>query len=257
MESILNGKCYKPKELYEFFGINTANGNGSKNLRAKLNELGYEFDWPKGKQSIMITGLPKLSTSAILKEKTQIDKTGFACFVVSFLDTEFQAMPVKKRIEYLNDKYGVQITESTYTRWKRALDQKGLLRKGEEKVFWRTIGTDENKQQEKVTGYADREVERALYNELREQKVYEGMYMNPDFLEQDLQIRRSQSWAAAIKSLYSKYGVYYAITPTTLLPLDELEPEIAKFVSDCSVIAAEVLQDRNCPLGPMQIEYTN
>lgn len=229
----LENRIYSTKELYEILQINTKSNNGPRNLKAKLEELGYQYSWPNRSRKVEILGkgTPKAKQlTSILSENSQIDEIGYSCFIAACLNKEFCEAPMKTKIIMLKERYGVLITEKTYQRWKNQLVKKGLLVRDEDTfIRWRTKGYDEDKKQSRVSGIAAMEAEAAEYQEAKEQETWR--------IQNERQLDRTAAQTDAIKSLYGLYGCFYNIHPWNLLPLDEIPDEYIDDINKACEIA--------------------
>lgn len=136
-------RFYSREELSETFKVDAKDKNFARKIKDALTSWGYSFEY--GRKGAVITRQPQTSEeklAEILMREYDMDIRvncyDYAVFIYSLLvDVEFISMPWLKRVEYLQDEWGVKVSERTLRQWTSKLIKTNTIAKDTtDKTYW-------------------------------------------------------------------------------------------------------------------------
>lgn len=241
----LEKRFYARDELAEVLQIRLDNKNFARDVKNKLVNWGYSFEYSR--KGAVITDVPtvpaeKLAEIMIRKYDLdiQVDVFDFASFIIAFIEVEnFVSMPWGEREAILKEFYGVSVDERTLRNWCSKLLKTKTIYKSNEKTYWKTICYDGIKYREIVEKDTKDDEEMRRYWSRRKQLVNDYITTSITSGRKDYKVINSEAWKEANSKLWCEFGCcYYSCKTLLLSAFDDME-ELEEVYDLVKAIAAE------------------
>jgi hypothetical protein len=204
---------YTREEIAKEFNLETSNKNFARKVKETLTKWGYSFEYSR--KQITITRIPTTAdeklAEILIREyglDIQTETNAFAAFFYSIVVfPEFSSMPWEERAEFLEDEFGVCVSDRTLRSWcSRLLQTSTVVKDDSNKTRWITGYYQGEKYRELVDG--DKELEKLADDYRKSMK---------ELLDKYKTIENKEKWSLVRKELWNKYKccIYYCNTLTT------------------------------------------
>lgn len=228
---------YSRAEIAKILDVNVDDTNHFKrNVEAKLQKWGYSYEYSR--KTVTLTKAPTTAdeklAEILVREydiDVRIDTYAFAAFLYSLVVfPEFGSMPWEERAKWLEEEFGVEVSDRTLRSWCSRL------------ISTSTVHKDDTYKTRWITSYYNGEKSRDLVDGDKELEEFADGYQQTklELLEKYKELSDKEKWNCVRKDLWEKYKccVYYCkgITLTafdstsldTMQELIELVNEIAE-----------------------------
>lgn len=236
MEQLRLGS-YSRAEIAELLNVNLADTNHFKrNVEAKLVKWGYSYEYTT--KTITITRQPITSeerlSEILIREydlDIQIECYAFAAFLYSIVVfPEFNSMPWGEREKWLQEEFGIYVSERTLRSWcSRLITTSTIVKDSDYRTRW-------------VTGYYNGKKYRDIVDGNKELEELADTYFQDkkQLLEKYKDLEEKEKWYLVRKELWEKYkccfyyckgivvGAFDNTSLDTLQELIELVNDIAE-----------------------------
>lgn len=248
----LEVRFYGRAELAEVLQIDVKNKNFARQVKNKLMNWGYSFEYSRKGVNIIRqpqTAQEKLAEIMIRKYDLdiQIDTTAFACFLTAFFEVDgFNAMPWAEREKILKEIYDVSVDERTLRNWcSKLIKTNTIYKDNKEKTYWCTTVFDGVKKRELVN---EEEME-----ELKQYWEYRHKFLDNYISSaiasgrKDYKAINAEARKEANKALWREFGCCYYSCKTLLLSafddisnLEEIYDLIKEIIYDDEYTKVEI-----------------
>lgn len=202
-------RTYSREEIADVLNVNIKDTNHFKrNVENKLNNWGYSYKYYKRQFEILRAPTSANERLSEIMQRTygmdiRVDTVAFASFLYSLVVfPEFIAMPWEERSKFLNEEFGVKISDRTLRSWCAKFINSGyIIQDDNYKVRW-------------VTGYMNGEKYRDIINEEDTiMKEYADRYQEEkrELLKKYKDLPPKEKWEQVIKEMWDKHHccIYY------------------------------------------------
>lgn len=201
-------RTYSREEIADVLNINITDTNHFKrNVENKLNKWGYSYEYSR--RQVKITKAPTSADEKLAEimiryynMDIRIDTISFAAFLYSLVVyPEFSAMPWEERSKWLEEEFGVCVSDRTLRSWCAKFINSGYIVKNDDyKVRW-------------VTGYYNGEKYRDIIDGDEKMEEFADKYYQTmkELLEKYKDLPRTEKWQNVRSELWNKYKccIYY------------------------------------------------
>lgn len=137
---------YSKNEIAEILGLNSANKNFARQVRARMSNLGFEegedYSYVRGGE-VIILWVPTAASEKIqylvrlLGIDSRVDVRAFSIFTYLLMrGLDIQGMPWQEKADYINFNYDLQISEKTLRTWTNKLIALNVVQKDTTEFKW-------------------------------------------------------------------------------------------------------------------------
>lgn len=192
---------YSRDEIAKVLDVNIKDTNHFKrNVEAKLNKWGYSYEYSR--KAVIITRQPQTADEKLSEimiraydMDIRIDTYAFSCFLYSLaVFPDFTAMPWEERAIFLQEEFGITVSDRTLRSWCSRL------------IETNTVAKDNSIRTRWITGYYDGQKYRELV-EGKELEEFADRYQQDKIalLEEYKNLNNSEKWNTVRKALWDKY----------------------------------------------------
>lgn len=202
-------RTYSREEIADVLNVNIKDTNHFKrNVENKLNNWGYSYKYSRRQFEILRAPTTANERLSEIMQRAygmdiRIDTIAFASFLYSLVVfPEFIAMPWEERSKFLEEEFGICISDRTLRSWCAKFIESGYIVKDESyKVRW-------------ITGYYDGEKYREVIDEDDiTMKEYADKYQQEKqkLLKKYKDLPPKEKWENVIREMWDKYHccIYY------------------------------------------------
>lgn len=138
---------YERAEIAEILGLNPKDHNFARQVRSKLESLGFsEEDYVYTRSGVTILWIPQTPKEKIgylvrlLGIDPQVDVHNFAMFLYGIAVSEdLQTMPWQERSDWMEDNWDIKVSERTLRKWtSKLIELEFFTKEKREGVWWCT-----------------------------------------------------------------------------------------------------------------------
>ena len=202
-------RTYSREEIADVLNVDIKDVNHFKrNVENKLNNWGYSYKYYRRQFEILRAPTTANERLSEIMQRAygmdiRIDTIAFASFLYSLVVfPDFNAMPWEERSKFLEEEFGVYVSDRTLRSWCAKFINSGYIIKNENyKVRW-------------VTGYCNGEKYRNIIDEddiLMKEYADKYQQEKKNLLKQYSHLPPKEKWEKVIKEMWEKYHccIYY------------------------------------------------